>query len=86
MPRRAAAAAQARAHGPRRRGAVHHPLSTRRRVRIDLPHGFEFELAEVGSGTSRSRGRLALDFKDTYAQFARLHMNGQGLIRHRAAA
>ncbi|RQR65907.1 DUF1326 domain-containing protein [Burkholderia sp. Bp9126] len=56
------------------------------RVRIDLPHGFEFELAEVGSGTSRSRGHLALDFKDTYAQFARLHMNGQGLIRHRTAA
>ncbi|TCW84978.1 hypothetical protein C5O80_06980 [Burkholderia sp. SRS-46] len=56
------------------------------RVRIDLPHGFEFELAEVGSGTSRSRGNLALDFQDSYAQFARLHMNNQGLVRHRAAA
>ncbi|KIP13837.1 MULTISPECIES: DUF1326 domain-containing protein [Burkholderia] len=56
------------------------------RARIDLPHGFEYELAEIGSGTSRSRGNIALDLKDTYAQFARLHMNNTGLIRHRTAA
>jgi hypothetical protein len=56
------------------------------RVRIDLPHGFEYELAEIGAGTSRSRGALEVDLKDSYAQFAQLHMNGKGLIRHRAAA
>ncbi|KVD56591.1 hypothetical protein WI87_20380 [Burkholderia ubonensis] len=56
------------------------------RARIDLPHGFEYELAEIGSGTSRSHGNIALDLKDTYAQFARLHMNNTGLIRHRTAA
>lgn len=56
------------------------------RARIDLPQGFEYELAEVGSGTSRSQGALALELKDSYAQFARLHMNNHGLIRHRAAA
>lgn len=56
------------------------------RARIDLPHGFEYELAEIGSGTSRSQGNIALNFERTYAQFARLHMNNQGLIRHRAAA
>lgn len=56
------------------------------RARIDLPHGFEYELAEIGSASSRSRGNLALELKDSYAQFARLHMNNKGLIRHRAAA
>lgn len=56
------------------------------RARIDLPHGFEYEIAEVGSGTGRSRGAISLDLKDSYAQFAHLHMNNQGLIRHRAAA
>ncbi|OAJ52546.1 hypothetical protein A6V36_14170 [Paraburkholderia ginsengiterrae] len=56
------------------------------RVRIDLPHGFEYELAEIGSGTSRSQGNIALDLKGTYAQFARLHLNNKGLVRHRAAA
>ena len=56
------------------------------RARIDLPHGFEYELAEVGSASSRSRGNLVVDLKDSYAQFARLHLNNKGPIRHRAAA
>ncbi|SOY68945.1 conserved hypothetical protein [Cupriavidus taiwanensis] len=56
------------------------------RARIDLPHGFEYELAEIGSGTSRSQGNIALELNGTYAQFARLHMNNKGLIRHRTAA
>lgn len=56
------------------------------RARIDLPHGFEYELAEVGSGTSRSSGKLEVDLKDSYAQFARLHLNNKGVVRHRAPA
>jgi len=55
------------------------------RARIDLPHGFEYEIAEIGSGTSRSRGHVAVELKDSYAQFAHLHMNNHGPIRHRAA-
>ncbi|HVY79557.1 MAG TPA: DUF1326 domain-containing protein [Steroidobacteraceae bacterium] len=56
------------------------------RVRIDLPHGFEYELAEIGSGTSYSRGDVAIDLQDSYAQFARLHLNNHGVVRHRAVA
>ena len=56
------------------------------RVRIDLPHGFEYEIAEVGSGTGQSRGNVAIALKDSYAQFANIHMNNHGLIRHRTAA
>jgi hypothetical protein len=56
------------------------------RARIDLPHGFEYELAEVGSATSKSRGKIELDLKNSYAQFARLHLNNKGIVRHRAAA
>ena len=56
------------------------------RVRIDLPNGFEYEIAEIGSGTSHSRGNVVIDLKDSYAQFARLHMNNHGLVRHRKAA
>lgn len=55
-------------------------------ARIDLPHGFEYEIAEIGSGTSRSRGKVAVDLKDSYAQFAHLHLNNHGVIRHRTAA
>lgn len=56
------------------------------RARIDLPHGFEYELAEVGSGTSKSRGEISLELKNSYAQFARLHLNNKGIVHHRAAA
>ena len=56
------------------------------RARIDLPNGFEYEIAEVGSASGRSRGNLTLDLKDSYAQFARLHLNNKGPVRQRAAA
>lgn len=56
------------------------------RARIDLPNGFEYEIAEIGSASSRSHGKLALELKDSYAQFARLHLGHKGVIRERAAA
>ena len=56
------------------------------RARIDLPAGFEYEIAEIGSGTGRSRGRVAVELADSYAQFAHLHLNNHGVIRHRPAA
>jgi hypothetical protein len=55
------------------------------RARIDLPHGFEYELAEIGSGSSRSSGNIAYELKNSYAQFARLHLNNKGVVRHRGA-
>ncbi len=66
---------------------IRNPVSGQEhRARIDLPHGFEYEIAEIGSASSRSRGNIALELKNSYAQFARLHMNGKGPIRHRAVA
>jgi hypothetical protein len=66
---------------------IRNPVSGQEhRARIDLPHGFEYELAEVGSASGRAQGNLAFTLKDSYAQFARLHMNNKGPIRHRAAA
>ena len=55
------------------------------RARIDLPHGFEYEIAEVGSGTTKTQGNVVLDLKSSYAQFAHLHLNNHGVIRHRSA-
>ncbi len=56
------------------------------RARIDLPDGFEYEIAEIGSGTSRSRGPVAVELADSYAQFAHLHLDNHGVVRHRQAA
>jgi hypothetical protein len=55
------------------------------RARIDMPDGFEYEIAEIGSGTTRSQGNIKLDLKATYGQFAHLHLNNHGVVRHRSA-
>ena len=54
------------------------------RVRIDLPHGFEYEIAEIGSASTKASGKVELNLDDTYGQFNRLHLKGSGPIRSRA--
>jgi hypothetical protein len=52
------------------------------RVRIDLPHGFEYSIAEIGAGTTQSQGVIELDrTRDSYAQFADLHLTNEGVVR-----
>jgi hypothetical protein len=51
------------------------------RARINLPNGFEYTVAEVGSSTFRSTGPVQMSFEDRYAQFAHLHLNNQGVVR-----
>jgi hypothetical protein len=54
------------------------------RVRIDIPNGIEFELAEVGSATTKASGAIALDLDDTYGQFNVLRHSGTGVVSARA--
>ena len=51
------------------------------RARINLPNGFEYTVAEMGSGTTKSTGAIKLDLTDSYGQFNLLHMNQAGVIR-----
>lgn len=51
------------------------------RVRIDLPDGIEFDIAEVGTASSEVRGTIALDLKDSYGQFNRIRHTGRGRVR-----
>lgn len=53
------------------------------RVRINLPHGIEFDLAEIGSGTTKTMASVALDLRDTYCDFTRLRQSGKGVVRSR---
>jgi hypothetical protein len=55
-------------------GAVH-------RAQIVLPEGFEYTVAEMGSGTSTTEDPIPLHFADSYAQFNELHINQDGVIR-----
>jgi hypothetical protein len=50
------------------------------RVQIGMPHGFEFRLAEMGSGTTRSTTEIALDLKGTHGHFARIHFSNKGVM------
>ena len=50
------------------------------RVRIDLPEGFEYSLAEIGRGWSKATGPVAYELADTYGQFCELHLGPHGII------
>jgi hypothetical protein len=50
------------------------------RVRINIPDGIEFEVAEIGSATTRASGAIKLDLKATYGQFNNLRHSGRGVV------
>jgi hypothetical protein len=50
------------------------------RARIELPHGFEYRIAEMGSGTTKATGTIKLDLKDSYGQFAHIHLSNKGVV------
>ena len=51
------------------------------RARIDLPHGFEYRIAEMGSATTRATAAIALPgLENTYAQFAHIHLSNKGVV------
>ena len=51
------------------------------RAQIVLPEGFEYAVAEIGSASSQTQGPVVVETKDTYGQFARLHLNNDGVVR-----
>lgn len=53
------------------------------RARIEIPNGIEFESAEMGSGSARSSGPIALDLDGTYGQFNILRHSGSGVVHNR---
>jgi hypothetical protein len=51
------------------------------RAQIVLPAGFEYEVADIGSASSRATGPVQVDFSDSYGQFANLHLSSHGVVR-----
>ncbi len=51
------------------------------RVRIDMADGFEYSIAEMGSASGKATGPIALEFTDTYGQFAHIHLSNNGIVR-----
>ena len=50
------------------------------RARIDLPHGFEYKVAEVASGNSKVSGDLAMQLTGSHSHLARLSFNQNGVV------
>jgi hypothetical protein len=50
------------------------------RVRIDMIDGFEYTLAEIGRGWSKTSRPIQLELADTYAQFAEIHLSQSGIM------
>jgi hypothetical protein len=50
------------------------------RVRINIPNGIEFEVAEIGSASTKTTGAIRIDLKETYGQFNRLRHSGTGVV------
>jgi hypothetical protein len=50
------------------------------RARIEIPHGFEFRVAEMGSATTKANGAIKLDLKDRYGGLAHLHLSNKGIV------
>ena len=50
------------------------------RVRIDIPGGIEFELAEIGSASTKATGAINLDLNDSYGQWTILRHGPHGVI------
>lgn len=50
------------------------------RIRIEPEGGFEFKKAEIGRGWTKTSGPIAYELKDSYGQFAELHLCQDGII------
>jgi hypothetical protein len=51
------------------------------RAQIRIPDGFEYEVAEIGSGTSRTTGGpMQIEIREKYAQIAHLHLSTHGVV------
>jgi hypothetical protein len=51
------------------------------RAQILLPDGFEYIVADIGSGTSRTTGPVEVEMAKSYGQLANLHLNSHGVVR-----
>jgi hypothetical protein len=52
------------------------------RAQIVLPAGFEYEVADIGSASSRTTGGpMQVEFADSYGQFANIHLSTNGVVR-----
>jgi hypothetical protein len=50
-------------------------------VRIEMVDGFEYTLAEIGRGWTKTSRPIRLELADSYGQFAEIHLCQSGIVR-----
>ncbi len=50
------------------------------RIRIEPVGGFEFKVAEIGRGWTKTSGPITYELADSYGQFAELHLCQDGIV------
>lgn len=50
------------------------------RARINLPDGFEYDVAEQGRGWAKTSGPVDVQLEDSHAHFAKIDMNQSGVV------
>ena len=51
------------------------------RVRIEMPNGIEYDIAEIGNASTEATGAIQLNLKDSYGQWNMVRQNGSGVVR-----
>lgn len=49
-------------------------------ARIEIPNGFEYAVAEVGRGWTRTTQPMRIELAHSYGQFAHIHLSQSGVI------
>ena len=53
------------------------------RVRIDMPDGIEFDIAEIGNASTEATGAIKLNLENSYGQWNLVRQSGNGVIRRK---
>lgn len=63
-------------------GPITNPVSgAEHRAQINLPHGFEFRMAELAKGTTKTSGEIELgNNKDTHVHMVEIHLSNKGVL------
>jgi hypothetical protein len=63
-------------------GPITNPVTgEEHRARINLPHGFEFRVAEMAKGSTRTSGEIALkNNNESHVHMVEIHLSGKGVL------
>lgn len=50
------------------------------RARVNLPHGFEYDVAEYASGSTRTSAGIRLELSSSHSHLASLHIGTHGVV------